>query len=100
GIGGHQHAKTQRREVARHQTDSRSPPNAPDQRPRATDARNETDTLSRGSLHPVCSAVCRVSSSLYLRIELPQKSVDLGILCLPTLPPLLPHRIQAQDLEG
>ena len=30
-------------------------PNAPDQRPRATDARHATETQSRGSLHPICS---------------------------------------------
>src|SRR6266571_846726 len=31
-------------------------PNVPDQRPRATDVRHGTETQSRGSLHPVCSA--------------------------------------------
>src|SRR5213592_2031688 len=33
-----------------------SAPNAPDQRPRATDIRHGTETQSRSSLHPVCSA--------------------------------------------
>ena len=37
--------------------DSRSPPNVPDQRPRATDARIGTETQSRGSLHPVGWAI-------------------------------------------
>src|SRR5438034_6352159 len=32
-------------------------PNAPDQRPRASDAKHGPETLSRGSLHPVCSAI-------------------------------------------
>src|SRR5437667_6283181 len=32
---------------------ARSPPNVPDQRPRATDIRFGTETQSRGSLHPV-----------------------------------------------
>lgn len=32
-------------------------PNVPDQRPRASNARHGTATLSRGSLHPVCWAI-------------------------------------------
>ena|SRR5439155_12163806 len=33
-----------------------SPPNVPDQRPRATNVRHGTEAQSRGSLPPVCSA--------------------------------------------
>ncbi len=56
--GANQNAKAQRRQVAINQTESRSPPNAPAQRPRATKVRIATQTRSRGSLQPVGSATC------------------------------------------
>ena len=40
--------------------------NAPDQRPRATDVVHGTETQSRGSLHPVCSATSSAVCCLLL----------------------------------
>src|SRR5439155_5578031 len=63
--------ETQSRKDAKSQSikpASVAPPNVPDQRPRATDVQIATQTRSRGSLHPACSATC-ISYRQWLNLD-------------------------------
>src|SRR5919109_2890132 len=58
----------------------RKQPNVPDQRPRATDSWDANEPPSRGSLHPVCSAIHSSSLNIRRSISLPIRGECAALL--------------------